>query len=117
MSPTQIGPRMELEIVKVEEGLCSGRVLYHSIIHKSPEEANVQQQEIDERERLRAERRRQQVQSVCPADVVPSALPESPLHLSCLHDFGCSEHVKSHVAFWCPEAQARSIIAHGDCAL
>lgn len=61
----QIGPRMELEIVKVEEGLCSGRVLFHSHKHKSSEEAEAQQADIDERERLRAERRREQV-GLCP---------------------------------------------------
>ncbi|EEH52427.1 uncharacterized protein MICPUCDRAFT_5698, partial [Micromonas pusilla CCMP1545] len=26
----EIGPRMELELVKVEEGMCEGRVLYHA---------------------------------------------------------------------------------------
>lgn len=30
----QIGPRMELEVVKVEEGMCSGRVLYHSYVQR-----------------------------------------------------------------------------------
>ncbi|EIE18463.1 Brix-domain-containing protein, partial [Coccomyxa subellipsoidea C-169] len=57
----EIGPRMELEVVKVEEGMCTGRVLYHSYVHRSAAEAAVQQQEIDEREKLRADRRRQQV--------------------------------------------------------
>lgn len=57
----QIGPRMELEIVKAEEGLCSGRVLHHAYVHRSAEDAAAQQHDIDERERLRAERRRQQV--------------------------------------------------------
>ncbi len=52
---------MELEVVKVEEGMCSGRVLYHSFIQRSAAEAAAQQKDIDERERLRAERRRQQV--------------------------------------------------------
>lgn len=52
---------MELEVVKVEEGMCAGRVLYHSFVTKSAAEAQAQQKDIDERERLRAERRRQQV--------------------------------------------------------
>lgn len=30
---------MELELVKVEEGLCDGRVLYHAYMAKTPEEA------------------------------------------------------------------------------
>ena len=48
-------------MVKVEEGMCSGRVLYHSFIRRSAAESEAQQKEIDERERLRSERRRQQV--------------------------------------------------------
>lgn len=60
----QVGPRLELEIVKVEEGLCDGRVLFHKYQQRSKAEADAQQQEWDEREALRAERRQQQVR-VC----------------------------------------------------
>ena len=38
MCGEQIGPRMELEIVKVEEGLCDGRVLFHAHVQKSDAE-------------------------------------------------------------------------------
>ena len=34
----EIGPRMELELVKVEEGMCEGRVLYHAYVKKTEEE-------------------------------------------------------------------------------
>ena len=47
--------------MQAEEGLCAGRVLYHSHIHKSAEEDAQQQEEIVERERLKGERRREQV--------------------------------------------------------
>lgn len=57
----QIGPRMELEVVKVEEGLCDGRVLFHSLINRTAAATAAQQAEIDERQRLKAERRREQV--------------------------------------------------------
>ncbi len=57
----QIGPRLEMQIVKTEEGLCDGAVLYHAHVQKSAEEAGQQQQEVDEKEALRAQRRRQQV--------------------------------------------------------
>ena len=52
---------MELEVVKVEEGLCDGRVLFHSLINRTAAAAAAQQAEIDERQRLKAERRREQV--------------------------------------------------------
>lgn len=32
----EIGPRMTLELVKIEEGLCEGAVIHHSFIHKTP---------------------------------------------------------------------------------
>jgi hypothetical protein len=58
--PPQIGPRLELEVVKVEEGLCDGAVLYHAHERRSAAEAAAQRDKVAERERLRAERRRQQ---------------------------------------------------------
>lgn len=59
----QVGPRLELEVVKVEEGLCDGRVLFHKYQQRSKAEVDAQQAEWDEREALRAERRRQQVRA------------------------------------------------------
>ena len=59
-APRQIGPRMQLEVVKVEEGLCAGRVLFHSLIARSATETAAQQAQVEERQRLKAERRRQQ---------------------------------------------------------
>nr|XP_021157040.1 suppressor of SWI4 1 homolog [Columba livia] len=35
---TEIGPRMTLQLVKVEEGLAQGNVLYHSFVHKTESE-------------------------------------------------------------------------------
>lgn len=35
---TEIGPRMTLELVKIQEGAVDGEVLYHKFIEKTPEE-------------------------------------------------------------------------------
>ena len=43
--------------------MCEGRVLFHSHVHKSAEESAAQQEEVDERDRLKAERRRQQART------------------------------------------------------
>lgn len=32
---TEIGPRLRLELVKIKEGMCDGKVLYHRYIHKT----------------------------------------------------------------------------------
>ncbi|KAG0170384.1 hypothetical protein DFQ28_009128 [Apophysomyces sp. BC1034] len=60
----ELGPRMTLELTKVEDGMCGGEVLYHRYVHKT-------QQEIAENERKRQrtmkekdERRQQQERNV-----------------------------------------------------
>jgi ribosome biogenesis protein SSF1/2 len=39
MKLTEIGPRMNLELFKVERGMCEGDVLYHKFEVKTEEEA------------------------------------------------------------------------------
>ncbi|PSC71677.1 Peter Pan [Micractinium conductrix] len=60
----EVGPRLELEVVKVEEGLCDGRVLYHKYDSRTKTETDAQQKEWDERESLRTQRRQQQDENV-----------------------------------------------------
>ncbi|KPI44522.1 Ribosome biogenesis protein SSF1 [Cyphellophora attinorum] len=60
----ELGPRMELSLVKVEEGLCDGRVMWNSFVSKSSEETA----ELDDRWKTRRaekeERRRVQRENV-----------------------------------------------------
>ncbi|CAG9467611.1 unnamed protein product [Pedinophyceae sp. YPF-701] len=60
----ELGPRMELEVVKVEEGLCAGEVLFHAHVQKTDEEKRGLRDKVAERERLRGERRAQQEANV-----------------------------------------------------
>lgn len=46
----ELGPRMKLRLTKVEEGMCTGKVMWHEYIHKSKEE-------IRELEKLWAKRK------------------------------------------------------------
>ena len=39
---TENGPRMKLQLVKIEDGLCSGEVLFHEYIEKTEEEIQLQ---------------------------------------------------------------------------
>ena len=57
----QLGPRLEMEVVKAEEGLCSGQVLFHAHVQKPPEAAAAQHAAVQDREQLRTKRRQQQV--------------------------------------------------------
>ncbi|KAI1175338.1 Brix domain-containing protein [Nemania sp. FL0916] len=60
----ELGPRMKLRMTKVEEGLCSGKVMWHEHIRKSRQEV----QELDKRWETRAKekeaRRKQQKANV-----------------------------------------------------
>lgn len=38
---TELGPRLSLQLIKIEDGLLSGEVLFHDIIHKTEEEKAV----------------------------------------------------------------------------
>ncbi|CAI5795891.1 Brix domain-containing protein [Podarcis lilfordi] len=57
---TEIGPRMTLQLIKVEEGLSQGNVLYHSFIYKTEEELQAALARKEARLQLKAERRRKQ---------------------------------------------------------
>jgi len=61
---TEIGPRMELEVIKIEEGLCDGKVLYHAFENRTAEEVAAKDSEIEEKKRLKEERRRIQNDNV-----------------------------------------------------
>lgn len=60
----EVGPRINMSLLKVEEGLCAGKTLFHSIEQKSSKEA----QQLDEKHRQkdaeRAKRRKQQEENV-----------------------------------------------------
>lgn len=49
----ELGPRMRLRLTKVEEGLCSGKIMWHEYIHKNKDEIK----ELEKRwEKKRAEK-------------------------------------------------------------
>lgn len=56
----ELGPRMTMELIKVEEGLMEGEVMYHGLIHKTEEEKREIQKRIARRKRLKEERKRTQ---------------------------------------------------------
>ncbi|KAM7079800.1 LOW QUALITY PROTEIN: uncharacterized protein J5F26_015968 [Ciconia maguari] len=57
---TEIGPRMTLQLIKVEEGLAQGNVLYHSFIHKMEAEVKEILARKEAKLQLKAERRQKQ---------------------------------------------------------
>jgi ribosome biogenesis protein SSF1/2 len=61
----ELGPRLTLELIKVEKGLgAGGDVLYHGLIHKSPEEAAAIKAKREQEARTKQERRNTQERNV-----------------------------------------------------
>jgi ribosome biogenesis protein SSF1/2 len=57
----ELGPRLELELLKIEEGVCEGDVIYHKYVTKTPEEvAELKQRAEDKRESKEARKREQE---------------------------------------------------------
>ena len=60
----ELGPRMRLRLVKVEEGICEGRVMWHDFVTKSQAEEKELDQKWDKRRKEKEERQREQKENV-----------------------------------------------------
>ena len=60
----ELGPRLSLELIKVEQGLGDGNVMYHAFVHKTPEEAKEIQEKAEQKIRLKRQRREEQERNV-----------------------------------------------------
>lgn len=60
----EIGPRMEWGLIKIEQGLGGGDILYHELIKKSKSEDQKIKQKLKEKEKLKAQRRKEQEENV-----------------------------------------------------
>lgn len=60
----ELGPRMRLRMTKVEEGICSGKVLWHEYVHKTQEEIKELEKKWEQKRREKEARRKQQKANV-----------------------------------------------------
>eukprot|EP00041_Stephanoeca_diplocostata_P014119 m.253632 g.253632 ORF g.253632 m.253632 type:complete len:471 (-) comp19587_c0_seq2:49-1461(-) len=60
----ELGPRMHLELVKIEDGFCEGDVLYHRHVHKTDEEVASSKKKIEKAHKLKAQRKAEQERNV-----------------------------------------------------
>lgn len=60
----ELGPRLRLKLVKIEEGVCRGNVVFHSFIKKSKGEIKEQMDELKKKRELKAARKKQQEENV-----------------------------------------------------
>ncbi|KAE8372071.1 Brix domain-containing protein [Aspergillus bertholletiae] len=60
----ELGPRLKLRLLKVEEGLCDGKVMWHDYIHKSEEDMKKLDKNWDKKKKEKEERKRQQKENI-----------------------------------------------------
>ena len=60
----ELGPRMKLRLTKVEEDICSGKIMWHEFVTKSQEEVKVMDKVWQKRNEEKAERRRIQKENI-----------------------------------------------------
>ena len=60
----ELGPRLTLHLIKVEEGICEGRVMWNEFVRKSKEEEKELDQKWKVRREVKEERRRKQREDV-----------------------------------------------------
>jgi len=60
----ELGPRMKLRMTKVEEGICTGKIMWHEYISKTKEELKEMDKIWEQRRKEKAERKRIQKENV-----------------------------------------------------
>ncbi|KAF9196336.1 hypothetical protein BGZ50_000738 [Haplosporangium sp. Z 11] len=73
----ELGPRMELKLVKIQAGMCDGEVLYHDFIKRSPEELKAQKTERNKKLQEKAARRKAQELNVAKKKAEKAAAKEA----------------------------------------
>ncbi|AET38715.1 rRNA-binding ribosome biosynthesis protein Ecym_3218 [Eremothecium cymbalariae DBVPG len=61
---TEVGPRLTLNLVKIEEGICNGKVLHHEYIQKTDYEIKALEKKHAEKQKIKEQRRREQEQNI-----------------------------------------------------
>lgn len=60
----ELGPRLRLRLIKVEDGLCEGRVMWHDYIHKSQQEVDELDKNWDQKTKEKEARKKTQKENV-----------------------------------------------------
>jgi len=60
----ELGPRLTLQLVKVEEGLCDGKVVFHSYLEKTAEELKALEEGRKLKKKMKEERQKEQKQNI-----------------------------------------------------
>lgn len=59
----EIGPRLTMQLIKIEEGLLTGEVLYHDHVVKTEDEKETLRKLIEKKRKLKEQRKKQQTEN------------------------------------------------------
>ncbi|CAI4058844.1 rRNA-binding ribosome biosynthesis protein SKDI_04G5230 [Saccharomyces kudriavzevii IFO 1802] len=76
---TELGPRLTLKLIKIEEGICSGKVLHHEFVQKSSEEIRALEKRHAVKMRLKEERKKEQEGNIAKKKAVKDAKKQRKL--------------------------------------
>lgn len=76
---TELGPRLELKLVKIEEGICSGRVLHHEFVQKTSAEIKALEKRHMEKMRIKEQRKKEQEANIAQKKAVKEAKKQRKL--------------------------------------
>ena len=60
----ELGPRLKMRLIKIEEGLCRGNVVFHALKRKTPAEIRKQLDSMKSKRELKEKRKRIQEENV-----------------------------------------------------
>ncbi|CCH58104.1 hypothetical protein TBLA_0A03040 [Henningerozyma blattae CBS 6284] len=70
---TELGPRLTLKLVKIEEGICSGKVLHHEFVQKTSAEIKALEKKHAEKMKLKEARKKEQEENIAKKKAVKDA--------------------------------------------
>ncbi|OXU24688.1 hypothetical protein TSAR_001478 [Trichomalopsis sarcophagae] len=75
----ELGPRLTLQLIKVEDGLMEGEVLYHELVSKTDEEKLLIQKKREQKKKLKEKRKKIQDENKSKKDARKQELKEKSL--------------------------------------
>ncbi|AAS50326.1 AAL040Wp [Eremothecium gossypii ATCC 10895] len=76
---TEVGPRLTLKLVKIEEGICSGKVLHHEYVQKTDAEIRALEKRHAQKLKLKEQRRKEQEENIARKKAVKDAKKQRKL--------------------------------------
>lgn len=59
----EIGPRLTMQLIKIEEGLLTGEVLYHDHVVKTEDEKETLRKLVEKKKKLKEQRKKEQAEN------------------------------------------------------